>query len=167
MPWAVIRNDLTVSLNVDELLLQSCLAAFARKFSPYKSGSQSLIKLFDLITVITSQDLPGILSTRARSWMLSQRKLLEMSKFVAYFLHLLILTAYAEGRFRNINLISKNSWMKLSCALMIESLRRKTLNWSLRQQDWEKNILYMQENSNGKRTLKYKPSKLVTQKILW
>ena len=114
---------------------------FARKFSPYKSGSQSLIKLFDLITVITSQDLPGILSTRARSWMLSQRKLLEMSKFVAYFLRLLILTAYAEGRFLNINLISKNSWMKLSCALMIESLRRKTLNWSLRQEDWEKNIL--------------------------
>ena len=142
-------------------------ATQARKFSPYKSGSQSLIKLFDLITVITSQDLPGILSTRARSWMLSQRKLLEMSKFVAYFLHLLILTAYAEGRFLNINLISKNSWMKLSCALMIESLRRKTLNWSLRQEDWEKNILYMQENSNGKRTVKYKPSKLVTQKTLW
>ena len=53
---------MTVSLNVDQLLLQSCLAAFTRKFSPYKSGSEGLIKVFDLIT---AQDLPGILSTSA------------------------------------------------------------------------------------------------------
>ena len=43
----MIRNDLTVSLNVDELLLQSCLAAFARKFLAcvawrfYRAGRRS------------------------------------------------------------------------------------------------------------------------------